>query len=104
MRNDAVPPTPRDQVTESDLGERIEKLDGQPPSHIGMPSIHKTRQDVAKLFQRTIGTDPNNDDPHFLTEAMRNNARPRFLTAGSCEADRHQFGGRNTWDKQQQSA
>jgi len=69
------------KVIESDLGERIQQLDGQPPSHIVFPSIHKTRQDVAHLFARTIGTDPNNDDPHFLTEVMRNNARPRFLTA-----------------------
>src|SRR5262244_3766099 len=68
-------------VIESDLGERIQQLDGQPPSHIVFPSIHKTRQDVAHLFARTIGTDPNKDDPHFLTEVMRNNARPRFLTA-----------------------
>jgi L-lactate dehydrogenase complex protein LldF len=70
-------------VVESDLGERIQQLDGQPPSHIISPAIHKTRQDVARLFARTIGTDPNNDDPHFLTEAMRNNARPRFLAAGA---------------------
>src|ERR1700677_3934047 len=70
-------------VLESDLGERIQQLDGQPPSHIIAPAIHKTRQDVARLFARTIGTDPNNDDPHFLTEAMRNNARPRFLAAGA---------------------
>jgi L-lactate dehydrogenase complex protein LldF len=70
-------------VTESDLGERIQQLDGQPPSHIVFPSIHKTREDVARLFARTIGTDPNNKDPHFLTEAMRNNARPKFLTAGA---------------------
>src|SRR5262244_4087934 len=69
------------KVVESDLGERIQQLDGQPPSHIVFPSIHKTRQDVAHLFARTIGTDPNKDDPHFLTEVMRNNARPRFLTA-----------------------
>src|SRR5215470_12954130 len=69
------------KVIESDLGERIQQLDGQPPSHIVFPSIHKTRQDVAHLFARTIGTDPNKDDPHFLTEVMRNNARPRFLTA-----------------------
>ena len=69
------------QVTESDLGERIQQLDGQPPSHIVMPAVHKTRQDVAKLFARTIGTDPNNDDPQYLTEAMRNNARPKFLAA-----------------------
>jgi L-lactate dehydrogenase complex protein LldF len=71
------------KVIESDLGERIQQLDGQPPSHIVFPSIHKTRQDVAQLFARTIGTDPSNDDPHFLTEAMRNNARPRFLAAGA---------------------
>jgi L-lactate dehydrogenase complex protein LldF len=30
-------------VTESDLGERIQQLDGQPPSHIVFPAIHKTR-------------------------------------------------------------
>jgi L-lactate dehydrogenase complex protein LldF len=70
-------------VIESDLGERIQQLDGQPPSHIVFPAIHKTRQDVAQLFARTIGTDPNNDDPHFLTETIRNNARPRFLAAGA---------------------
>ena len=71
------------KVVESDLGERIQQLDGQPPSHIVFPCIHKTRKDVAELFARTIGTDPNNADPHFLTEEMRNNARPRFLAAGA---------------------
>jgi len=71
------------EVIESDLGERIQQLDDQPPSHIVFPSIHKTRQDVAQLFARKIGTDPNDDDPHFLTEVMRNNARPRFLAAGA---------------------
>ena len=70
-------------ITESDLDERIQQLDGQPPSHIVFPAIHKTRQEVARLFAHTIGTDPNNDDPHVLTEAMRNNARPRFLAAGA---------------------
>lgn len=71
------------RVTESDLGERIQQLDGQPPSHIVFPAIHKTRQDVAHLFARTIGSDANDDDPHALTEIMRNNARPRFLAAGA---------------------
>src|SRR6202789_1120163 len=71
------------KVIESDLGERIQQLDGQPPSHIVFPAIHKTRRDVAQVFARTIGTDPSNDDPHFLTEVMRNNARPRFLAAGA---------------------
>src|SRR5580658_10477223 len=42
-------------VVESDLGERIQQLDGQPPSHIIMPAVHKTRQDVARVFARAIG-------------------------------------------------
>jgi L-lactate dehydrogenase complex protein LldF len=71
------------RVTESDLGERIQQLDHQPPSHIVFPAIHKTRQEVAQLFARTIGTDPGQRDPHVLTEAMRNNARPKFLAAGA---------------------
>src|ERR1700745_1602680 len=38
------------KVIESDLGERIQQLDGQPPSHIVFPAIHKTGKAVAKLF------------------------------------------------------
>jgi hypothetical protein len=75
------------KVIESDLGERIQQLDGQPPSHIVFPAIHKTRQDVAQLFARTIGTDPNKDDPHFLTEVMRNNARPSLFDDRALVAD-----------------
>jgi len=70
-------------VTESDLGERIQQLDHQPPAHIVMPAIEKTTQDVALLFANTIGTDPTDDDPGSLAEAMRINARPRFLRAGA---------------------
>jgi L-lactate dehydrogenase complex protein LldF len=68
-------------VTESDLGERIQQLSGEPPSHIVVPSIHKLRTDVATLFAENLGTDPKDSDPHHLTEAMRQNARPRFLKA-----------------------
>ena len=71
------------EVTESDLGERIQQLDDQPPAHIVMPAIEKTTEDVAALFARTIGTDPADTDPHSLNEAMRNNARPRFMKAGA---------------------
>ncbi len=69
------------ELIETDLGERIQQLSGEMPSHIVMPAIHKTTADVAELFARTIGTDPNEDDPKQLTEAMRNNARPKFLEA-----------------------
>ena len=68
-------------VLETDLGERIQQLSDQPPSHIVMPAIHQTTEDIAQLFAKTIGTDPNDTDPNSLTEAMRNNARPKFLTA-----------------------
>lgn len=69
------------EVTESDLGERIQQLSDEPPSHIVVPAIHKLRSDVAELFARDLGTDANNSDPHYLTEAMRENARPRFMKA-----------------------
>lgn len=68
-------------VLETDLGERIQQLSGERPSHIVVPAIHKTTQDVAELFAKNIGTDPNNDSPSDLTEAMRQNARPKFLEA-----------------------
>lgn len=69
------------EVTETDLGERIQQLSGERPAHIVMPAIEKTTEDVAKLFAKTIGTDPNDDDPHSLANAMRDNARPKFLKA-----------------------
>src|SRR5580658_4342809 len=69
------------EVTESDLGERIQQLSHEPPSHIIGPAIHKLRSDVAELFAENLGTDPKDTDPHHLTEAMRNDARPRFLKA-----------------------
>lgn len=69
------------EVTESDLGERIQQLSNEPPSHIVVPAIHKLRSDVAALFAKDIGTDPKDSDPHHLAEAMRQAARPRFMVA-----------------------
>ena len=72
-------------VIETDLGERIQQLDRQPPSHIVVPAVHKLRGDVAAVFSRTIGTDPHNDDIHYLAESQRANTRPWFVrpnTAG----------------------
>jgi L-lactate dehydrogenase complex protein LldF len=69
------------EVTESDLGERIQQLDHEPPSHIVAPAIHKLRRDVAALFARDLGTDPDVTDPPYLVQAMRRDTRPRFLKA-----------------------
>ena len=35
---------------ETDLGEYIQQLDGEPPYHIVTPAMHKSKEDVAKLF------------------------------------------------------
>ncbi|MFL9991416.1 lactate utilization protein B [Paraburkholderia sediminicola] len=72
-------------VMETDLGERIQQLDHQDPSHMVVPAVHKLRGDVAELFGRTIGTDPQNSDIHYLAESQRMNTRPYFVrekTAG----------------------
>ncbi len=75
-------------VTETDLGERIQQLDNEAPSHVVVPSVHKLRSDVSDLFARTLGTQPGNDDPHYLAESQRMTTRPLIL-----EADAGMTGG-----------
>lgn len=69
------------EVIETDLGERIQQLDDEPPSHIVVPAVHKLRRDVAEVFGRTIGTDPKNDDVPYLAEGQRRHTRPYYLRA-----------------------
>jgi L-lactate dehydrogenase complex protein LldF len=69
------------EVTETDLGERIQQLDGEEPSHVIGPAIHKTRADVAAVFARTLGSDPNDDDIHHLAHVQREATRPLILKA-----------------------
>ena len=68
-------------VTETDLGERIQQLDGEMPSHIVVPAVHKLATDVAKVFAKTIGTDPDSDDINYLAESQRQHTRPLILEA-----------------------
>ena len=67
-------------VIDSDLGERIVQLRGEPPSHIVMPAIHLKRGDVGDTFHRHLGTDAGATDPQYLTEAARQHLRDTFLT------------------------
>jgi L-lactate dehydrogenase complex protein LldF len=71
------------QIVETDLGERIQQLDDEPPSHIVVPAVHKLRADVAEVFGRTIGTDPKNHDVPYLAESQRKDTRPYYLSAGA---------------------
>ena len=69
------------EVIETDLGERIQQLDNEDPSHVVVPAVHKLRTDVAEVFAKTIGTDPDNSDVHYLAEAQRQSNRPLILAA-----------------------
>jgi L-lactate dehydrogenase complex protein LldF len=64
------------RVSETDLGERIQQLDDQPPSHIVGPAWHKTTQDIANVFARAYGSDKEKADPVYLAHVMRENTRP----------------------------
>lgn len=68
-------------VVETDLGERILQLMHQKPSHIVMPAIHITQEEVGKLFEKEIGSQPGNYDPTYLTYCARQSLRNEFLTA-----------------------
>ena len=65
---------------ETDLGEYIIQLAGENPSHIIAPAIHKTRQQVGRLFRDKLGI-PYTDDPPTLTLAARKALREKFLKA-----------------------
>ena len=70
------------EVVETDLGERIIQLKGQKPSHIVMPAIHLSHDDVGRLFEeKGISDEPGNHDPTFLTYKARLSLRSEFLTA-----------------------
>jgi L-lactate dehydrogenase complex protein LldF len=68
------------QVTETDLGEFIIQLAGEPPSHIVGPAIHKTKEQIAKLFSEKFGV-PLMKDPQEMTMLARRVLRQRFLEA-----------------------
>ncbi len=68
------------KVVETDLGEYIIQLAGEPPSHITAPVIHKRAEDISALFQRELGMRPTND-PAEMCAAARKQLRSEFLAA-----------------------
>jgi len=67
-------------VAETDLGEWIVQLAGEPHSHIVAPALHMTRQQVGDLF-REHGGDGLSDEPEELTAFARRRLREEFLAA-----------------------
>lgn len=65
---------------ETDLGEYVVQIDEDHPSHIVTPIIHKSRFDVARIFERE-GLGPYTEDPAMLTMQARSKLRDVFRTA-----------------------
>ena len=66
---------------ETDFAELILQLDGDWPSHILVPAIHRNRSEIRDLFARTIAPGLASDEPADLAEASRVFLRERFLAA-----------------------
>ena len=67
-------------VVETDLGEYIVQLKKDRPSHIILPIIHLTREDIGKVMHETIGV-PYSDDTATLAGYARVRLREEFLRA-----------------------
>jgi L-lactate dehydrogenase complex protein LldF len=68
------------EPVETDLGEYIIQLLGEPPSHIVGPAIHRSLGECRALFHERLGT-PLDATPDALAAAAREALRARFLEA-----------------------
>ncbi|MGI9333221.1 MAG: lactate utilization protein B, partial [Gammaproteobacteria bacterium] len=71
-------------AVETDLGEYIIQLAHEPPSHIIAPAVHKTKEEVSRLFHyhhRQYGFDQPQTDVRALVNEARAVLREKFLSA-----------------------
>jgi len=67
-------------VVESDLGEFIQQLRGEPPYHFVFPCMHVRRDEISDLFGKHLGTAPT-DSPEELTMIARRHMRRLYIDA-----------------------
>jgi len=68
------------EVAETDLGEWIIQLAHQTPSHMVMPAIHMTKEEVAEVFSSEVEAGQTPDIPR-LVKFARGKLRGKFLQA-----------------------
>ena len=68
------------ESVETDLGEFIVQVAGEKPYHIVTPAMHKSKGDIAKLFNEKFGT-PIEITPEEMTEYVRQVLRKKYTTA-----------------------
>ncbi len=65
---------------ETDLGEFIVQEAGEKPYHILTPAMHKSKEDVAILFNQKFAT-PIDSSPEQITRFVRKKLRKKFVSA-----------------------
>ena len=68
------------QPIETDLGEYILQISGQPPSHIVGPAVHMTKDEISDLFEQHHGG-PRLEEASDLVGAARKIMRRHYLAA-----------------------
>lgn len=68
------------EAVETDLGELIIQIDGERPSHIVKPAIHRRRDDIAKSFEKH-NIAPYDDEPTHITLNARKYLRKKYFNA-----------------------
>jgi L-lactate dehydrogenase complex protein LldF len=68
------------RAVETDLGEYIIQLAGEPPSHIVAPVVHKRLEDISQVFQEHLDMPPT-FDPATMCSVARYQLRQEFLRA-----------------------
>ena len=67
-------------VVESDLGEFIQQLRGEPPFHFVFPCMHVRRGEISDLFEKHLGSAPTTE-PEELTMIARRHMRRLYVEA-----------------------
>ena len=68
------------ESVETDLGEYIQQLDNEPPYHIVTPAMHKSKEDIARLFNEKLHCGPNLSAEQ-LTLVARDKLRNKYIAA-----------------------
>ena len=68
------------ESVETDLGEYIQQLDDEAPYHIVTPAMHKSKEDIARLYNNKFGT-PSSYTPEQVTIYTRNLLREKYISA-----------------------
>lgn len=69
------------EALETDLGEYILQLNGETPSHIIVPAIHKNKAEIAEIFHQKIPDTPYTEKVEELNAIARRVIRQKFYDA-----------------------